>query len=52
LVELHVLSSLRDKQLRVERIRSASQFIRGALKVAHPLATRSRVTMATAPARY
>jgi uncharacterized protein (DUF433 family) len=38
LVELHVLSSLRDKEVRVERIRSASQFIRGALKVEHPLA--------------
>ena len=38
LVELHVLSALRDKQVRVERIRSASNFICGELKVEHPLA--------------
>lgn len=38
LVELHVLSALRDKQVRVESIRSASRFIRGELKAKHPLA--------------
>jgi uncharacterized protein (DUF433 family) len=38
LVELHVLSALRDKRVRVESIRSASQFIRRALKAEHPLA--------------
>lgn len=38
LVELHVLSALRDKKVQVERIRSATQFIRRELKATHPLA--------------
>lgn len=38
LVELHVLSALRGKQVRVERIRSATAFIRREMKTEHPLA--------------
>ncbi len=38
LVELHVLRSLRDKRVRVESIRSASRFIKNALRAEHPLA--------------
>lgn len=38
LVELHVLSTLRGKQVRVDRIRSATTFIRNRTKTDHPLA--------------
>jgi uncharacterized protein (DUF433 family) len=38
LVEVHVLSALRGKQVRVDRIRSATQFIRREMKTEHPLA--------------
>ncbi len=38
LVELHVLSALRGKQVRVDRIRSATKFIREEVGTAHPLA--------------
>lgn len=38
LVEVHVLSALRDKRVRVERIRSASHFIQDKMGTAHPLA--------------
>ena len=38
LVELHVLSTLRGKSVRVDRIRSASTFIRDRMKTEHPLA--------------
>jgi len=38
LVEVHVLSALRGKHVRVERIRSATNFIRQKLKTEHPLA--------------
>jgi uncharacterized protein (DUF433 family) len=38
LVELHVLSVLRGKRIRVERIRAATRFIQGAMKTEHPLA--------------
>jgi uncharacterized protein (DUF433 family) len=38
LVEVHVLSALRGKQVRVERIRSATNFIRREMKTEHPLA--------------
>jgi uncharacterized protein (DUF433 family) len=38
LVEVHVLSALRGKQVRVERIRSATQFIQGAMPTAYPRA--------------
>jgi len=38
LVEVHVLSTLRGKQVRVERIRSATKFIRDEVGTAHPLA--------------
>lgn len=38
LVEVHVLSALRGKQVRVDRIRSATKFIRDSMKTEHPLA--------------
>jgi len=38
LVELHVLSVLRGKKVRVERIRAATRFIRREMKTAHPFA--------------
>lgn len=38
LVELHVLSILRGKRVQVERIRSATAFIRERMKTEHPLA--------------
>jgi uncharacterized protein (DUF433 family) len=38
LVEVHVLSALRGKQVRVERIRSATKFIQSAMPTEHPLA--------------
>jgi uncharacterized protein (DUF433 family) len=38
LVELHVLSTLRGKQVRVDRIRSATKFIREEVGTDHPLA--------------
>lgn len=38
LVELHVLSVLRGKRVRVERIRSATRFIRKEMGTEHPLA--------------
>jgi uncharacterized protein (DUF433 family) len=38
LVELHVLSVLRGKQVRVDRIRDATEFIRSEMKTQHPLA--------------
>lgn len=38
LVELHVLSALRGKQVRVDRIRSATKFIRDEVGTEHPLA--------------
>jgi uncharacterized protein (DUF433 family) len=38
LVELHVLSALRGKQVRVDRIRSATKFIREEVGTGHPLA--------------
>lgn len=38
LVELHVLSTLRGKQVRVDRIRSATKFIREEVGTGHPLA--------------
>lgn len=38
LVEVHVLSALRGKQVRVERIRSATKFIQEAMPTEHPLA--------------
>ncbi len=38
LVELHVLSALRGKQVRVDRIRSATKFIREKVGTGHPLA--------------
>lgn len=38
LVELHVLSVLRGKQVRVEHIRSATRFIREQMGTEHPLA--------------
>jgi uncharacterized protein (DUF433 family) len=38
LVELHVLSTLRGKQVRVDRIRNATHFIREKMKTDHPLA--------------
>jgi uncharacterized protein (DUF433 family) len=38
LVEVHVLSALRGKQVRVDRIRSATKFIRDEVGTAHPLA--------------
>jgi uncharacterized protein (DUF433 family) len=38
LVEVHVLSALRGKQVRVDRIRSATKFIQGEMRTAHPLA--------------
>jgi uncharacterized protein (DUF433 family) len=38
LVEVHVLSALRGKQVRVDRIRGATKFIRDEVGTAHPLA--------------
>lgn len=38
LVELHVLSALRGRQVRVDRIRSATRFIREEMGTDHPLA--------------
>ena len=38
LVEVHVLSTLRGKQVRVDRIRSATKFIRDEVGTEHPLA--------------
>ncbi len=38
LVEVHVLSTLRDKKVRVDKIRSATDFIRGRMGTEHPLA--------------
>ena len=38
IVELHVLSALRGKQVRVDRIRSATKFIRDNMEAEHPLA--------------
>jgi len=38
LVELHVLSVLRGKRIRVERIRTATRFIQSAMRTEHPLA--------------
>lgn len=38
LVEVHVLSALRGKQVRVDRIRSATKFIRDEVGTVHPLA--------------
>src|SRR5450755_4303710 len=38
LVEIHVLSTLRGKKVQVDRIRSATQFIREKMKTDHPLA--------------
>jgi uncharacterized protein (DUF433 family) len=38
LVEVHVLSILRGKQVRVERIREATRFIRDEIGTSHPLA--------------
>ena len=38
LVEVHVLSALRDKRVRVERIRAATRFIRERMGTPHPLA--------------
>jgi uncharacterized protein (DUF433 family) len=38
LVELHVLSALRGSRVRVDRIRSATAFIRREMKTEHPLA--------------
>jgi uncharacterized protein (DUF433 family) len=38
LVEVHVLSTLRNKKVRVERIRSATEFIRARMGTEHPLA--------------
>lgn len=38
LVELHVLSTLRGQRVRVDRIRSATNFIRKTMKTEHPLA--------------
>jgi hypothetical protein len=38
LVELHVLSTERDKRVRVDRTRSATRFIRERMKTDHPLA--------------
>jgi uncharacterized protein (DUF433 family) len=38
LVDVHVLSLLRGKQVRVDRIRSATKFIRDQMKTEHPLA--------------
>jgi uncharacterized protein (DUF433 family) len=38
LVEVHVLSALRGKQVRVDRIRSTTEFIRDKMGTEHPLA--------------
>jgi uncharacterized protein (DUF433 family) len=38
LVEVHVLSALRDKRVRVDRIRAATRFIRDKMGTLHPLA--------------